>query len=145
MKMNKNRLLTIMLAGFSVSVLAVNLLASAMNGGVGVPPNFKAYYDGKLVTMKLTDSSDLAAGAFPTFYVMADAAGNPVEGVVTAIPGEPTYSGRWNAVIMTPADGRNLLANPYTSDDQVAAALAAGKFVILRDGFGFACPILPGN
>lgn len=142
MKTRKNRLLAIALAGFGFLALAVNLVADHNNGGIGVPPNLPVYYDGQLQLMKLTDSTDMPPGAFPSFYVVVDANGN-VEGVVSAIPGEPAYSGRWNKVNVTVTGSRDVTANPFLSDDEILAAQAAGKVQIVDAGSGFACPILP--
>lgn len=140
----------------SVATLAAVLAGSALAAGAGGVSGPAFYVDGVLYRTVGTPTDLTGTGApessFDTIYAFGDAQQN----VATAAPGDKGYNGgRWQvkvlafpsgyaaAVLSADANG----SGNIDSDEELAAAFAAGKAVVAGAGPSFVCPVIkvPGN
>jgi hypothetical protein len=131
-----------------VSALAVVALAGAAVGGVSGP---SFYVDGQLYRTVATPTDLSKTGApdhsFDTIYEFFGLQPN----VATAAPGDPGYNGgRWHVRGLQfanyPAAVAAFDANDsgnFDSDEEVAAALAAGAATDIGVVKSFVCPVIP--
>jgi hypothetical protein len=131
-----------------VSALAVVALTGAAVGGVSGP---SFYVDGQLYRTVATPTDLSKTGApdhsFDTIYEFFGLQPN----VATAAPGDPGYNGgRWHVHGLQfanyPAAVAAFDANDsgnFDSDEEVAAALAAGAATDIGVVKSFVCPVIP--
>ena len=61
--------------------------------------------------------------------------------VVVAVPGEAGWSPHWKVVFIIPID-ENVLELPFTSNEQVEAAIAAGQVAVVETGLIINAPVV---
>lgn len=136
------------LVGAAASLVLAAPVGAAGSGGV-TGPSF--YVDGQLYRTVATPTDLSGTGApastFDTLYDFGGAQPN----VATAAPGDPGYNGgRWQvhalefddyaaAVARFDANG----SGDFDSDEEVAAALAAGVATDAGVVQSFVCPVIP--
>jgi hypothetical protein len=141
MRMRKDRLLAVALAGFGVSVLTATLFANPTN----MPPFEQVYYDGKIMYMEVPQPTvNLPPGPFNKLYAVVDPAITVLlqPAVLSKIPGDAGFSPRWEFIAVFVTDGRDVSTNPFKSDDEILAAQAAGKVAVTDLEFSFYCPVV---
>jgi hypothetical protein len=131
-----------------VSAFAVATLASGAIGGVSGPA---FYVDGQLFRTVATPTDLTNTGApdhsFDTIYEFFGLQPN----VATAAPGDPGYNGgRWHVHGLQFANYSAAVAaydandsGDLDSDEEVAAALAAGAATDIGIVKSFVCPVIP--
>lgn len=118
----------------AAAILVVAAPATASEVGTG-----NLFLNGATVGTVVPPSSTPKEGTDP-FYVVTNGAAGQL-GIAGIGPGEPGYrGGHWAVYLVTFTNG----TTPYllTSDEAVAAALAAGDVTVTRaPGKDFLCPI----
>jgi hypothetical protein len=138
------------------AVAAVTAIASALAGtaagaGAGGVTGPAFYVDGQLYRTVGTPTDLSGTGApahsFDTIYAFGGSQPN----VATAAPGDPGYNGgRWHVVVLGFASGYAAAvaaadsngSGDIDSDEELAAAMAAGKASIVGAGPSFVCPVI---
>ena len=136
------------LAVMAVFVSAGILVASTSAASAMKPPRIPGWHDGEIVTFTVVNENvegvDRDVPAIP-FYVFGEPGNQPQADVLSAIPGNPDYNPWWDVIVVIPLDGRDLTVKPYTSEDEILAAEAAGAVVTIDVPFVFLCQVLPGK
>lgn len=126
---------------------AALFLASASFGQK--PPCIPAFFNGS--TVHFTVVSDHVVGvqkkgiskaAIP-LYSFGEPGNQLQPDVLSAIPGTKGYIPWWEVIAVVPLDGRDLTADPYTSEAEILAAAKTGKVMLIDTDFFFLCQVLP--
>jgi hypothetical protein len=136
-----------------VAVAALLVLAGTAGAGAGGVTGPAFYVDGVLYRTVNTPTDLSGTGApdssFDTIYDFGGAQPN----VATAAPGDPGFNGgRWQVHGLRFADYDAAVAafdangsGDFDSDEEVAAALAAGAATDLGVVKSFECPVIPSH
>jgi len=115
----------------------------------GKPSPIPAWYNGQIVNI-IPGVSKNVVGV--DHQAIADKAANPIYIVIdqpgtyhvlgVAIPGVAGYNPYWDVVYVTVNTDRNLATDPFTSEDEILAAAAAGDVALDDSGFILLCQVV---
>lgn len=143
--------MTKLLALVVVVVVASVAVTSAAAGGAGGVTGPAFYVDGDLYRTVNTPTDLSGTGAPASSFDTIYAFGGLQPNVATAAPGDPGYNGgRWRVEVLSfPSGYAAAVASADTngsmdidSDDELAAAFAAGTAVVSGSGPSFVCPVI---
>ncbi len=132
-----------------VPVLTAALILLPVNARADEPPEIPAWHDGEIVFFTVVNENVDGLNAPQSdevaipFYVVAPF-GAQLE-VLSSAPGHAGYNPWWHVFVVIPTDGRDVSANPFTSEQEILDAAAMGDVIIIDTGFVFLCQVLPGE
>jgi hypothetical protein len=133
---------------FSAILAMLLMLTPAVQGAK--PPNIPVYFNGQIVTMTVVNENVVGVDrhkdppAIP-LYAFGFPPDQPQFDVVSSIPTRAGYTPWWEVILVVVLNGRDVSANPFTSEAEILAAEAAGDVLLIETDFYFLCQILPGS
>ena len=134
-----------------VATFALTVAATALAAGAGGVTGPAFYVDGQLYRTVNTPTDLTGTGApahsFDTIYAFGDAQPN----VATAAPGDTGYNGgRWRVLVLGFPSGYAAAvmsadanaSGDIDSEEELAAAFAAGTALVAGAGPSFVCPVI---
>ncbi len=128
-------------------VMALALLMSLTIGTATAAKPFRipAWNDGEIVhfvvvSENVVDTENSANAA--VLYAFGEPGNQPQADVLSAVPGDADYNPWWDVVFVVPLPGRDLTTNPFTSEEDILAAAAAGEVVLIETEFLFLCQVV---
>ena len=126
-------------------------LAIAICAYAAKPPRIPAWHDGQVVTFTVVndnvvgvENEQLEEDVANPLYAFGPPGAQPQFDVLSIIPGERGYSPWWEVIDVVVLNGRDVRTNPFTSEEEILAAEAAGTVRLIETDFIFLCQVLPG-
>src|SRR5215472_15586599 len=136
-----NRRSAIVLGAALVMTICVNSVRAAK------PTTIPAWFDDQVVYVIPGVSSNVVGVNKPAISKHANplyvVAGQDVDHVLgEAIPGVRGYNPWWDLVFVTVNSDRNLITDPFTSEDEILDAAASGEVSLDDSGFVLLCQVI---
>lgn len=130
-----------------IAWLLALIAMGALNATAAKPERMPVYYEDETVTMVVVNDNVLGVEekevAIP-LYSFGPPGDQPQFDVVSAVPGEAGYNPWWEAFAVVVLNGRDVTTDPFTSEEEILEAEAAGEVMLIETEFYFLCQILPG-
>jgi hypothetical protein len=108
------------------------------------PTLMPAWYEGEIVFFAAPPAFGVGGVGVPGKDLFYDF-GFPMprqNPVLHSIPGDPDFNPLWEVLEVIVLDGRDVTKNPFKSEDEILAAKAAGKVLVVDTHFSFLCPVV---
>lgn len=116
------------------------------------PPNIPAWHNGEVVTFTVVsenvvgiDKRGIREAAAIPIYAFGPPGNQPQFDVLSAIPGEKGYNPWWHVFFVVVLNGRDVSADPFTSEAELLTASSAGGVALVDADFFFLCQVLPNH
>jgi hypothetical protein len=132
------------------AALAVLLALFTVGSQAAKPPAIPVWYEGEIVTMTVVNDNVVGVDRNQDppaihLYAFGFPPDQPQFDVVSEIPGEAGYNPWWEVILVVVLDDRDVTTDPFTSEEELLEAEAAGEVALIETGFYFLCQILPGS
>ena len=138
------RKLRVMTGGLFVAVLLLAVMSSSVLAAK--PEPIPAWYNDQRVEFIVVSENVLGnpnvGGAAIPLYAFFEGEDQLQADVLSAVPGDPDYNPWWAAFLVFVLDGRDVPADPYTSEAEILDAADDGNILIFDVGFTFLCQVL---
>jgi hypothetical protein len=140
MRTASRRVLATLIVGLTAAVLVPGPAASQ-------PPRNPAYYQGEVVFFLIPSTQVFGVDqipdhvSLPLYFFPGPRRQFDVIGVA---PGDAGYNPWWRVFVVIPLDGRDVSVDPFTSEQEILDAAAAGTVRLIRTNVVFLCQIVGG-
>jgi len=127
---------------------ALVMVSSANSLRAGKPQTIPVWFDDAIV-YAVPGNNDNVVGI--TNQAIANKVANPLYVVAgqevshvfgEAIPGVKGYNPHWDVITVTVNNGRNVIADPFTSEDEILEAADNGEVTLTDTGFILLCQVI---
>ena len=113
------------------------------------PPRIPAWHEGEIVHFTVVnenvEGANQPSAQVPIpLYAFGPPSNQPQFDVLSAAPGQPQYNPWWRVIFVVVLNGRDVTVDPFTSEEEILTAAAAGEVSLIDSGFVFLCQVLPG-